>query len=133
MLLYDDACGFCSRTVQFILQRDPGGALRFAGLDSGFATRVFEQHPDLRGIDSIVWFEQGGAIRLVRSDAALRAMRYLGGRWGLVAVLRFLPRQLRDPVYDLVARHRHTLWPKSAQCFVPAPAVRHRFLERGVP
>ena len=48
------------------------------------------RHPELEGVDSVVWVEPGaerGTGRvLVRSDAALRVARYLGGWWHLACV-----------------------------------------------
>ena len=32
VILYDGVCGFCDRTVRFVLQRDPDARFRFAPL-----------------------------------------------------------------------------------------------------
>jgi predicted DCC family thiol-disulfide oxidoreductase YuxK len=37
VLLYDGLCGFCDRTVQFILARDAGGPMHFAPLQGDYA------------------------------------------------------------------------------------------------
>ena len=51
VLLYDGLCGFCDRTVQFILSRDVGGSTMFAPLQGEFAAGILQQHPELRKAD----------------------------------------------------------------------------------
>jgi len=131
VLLYDGVCGFCAANVQFILRNDPGGRLRFAPLQGAFASTVRARHPELQGVDSMVWVEPASGRDservFVRSAAALRAVRYLGGFWQLALAAALVPRRLRDAGYDLIARHRHQL-AGGATCLVPGPDVRARFL-----
>lgn len=131
VLLYDGDCGFCSRTVQFVLAHEPRArrtALRFAPLGGAFGASVRATVPALSRVDSVVWFDAARGIALVRSDAALALARHLGGGWRLLAAFgRLIPRALRDSAYNLIARHRH--WLAGAQCVLPAPEWRHRFLD----
>lgn len=135
ILLYDGACALCATTVQFILRRDAAGPLRFASLGGTFGRQVLAAHPQLDGIDSIVWIEDGGsaAAVLTRSAAAIRIARYLGGAWRLASILTLVPRPLRDRVYDLIARHRHRLMGAAPACVVPPPQSRHRFIDDNEP
>ena len=135
MLLYDGTCGFCAESVQLVLRHDRRRTLRFASLQGTFGSAIRERYPALNGVDSVVWVEPGtgghdGRV-LVRSDAALRVARYLGGWWHLARVARLLPRPIRDAGYDLIARHRHRLLGDGPHCLIPAPDVRHRFLDIG--
>jgi predicted DCC family thiol-disulfide oxidoreductase YuxK len=56
-------------------------------------------------------------------------LRHLRGwpRW--LAPLQMVPRVIRDPVYDLVARHRYQWFGRRTTCFVPTPATRDRFID----
>lgn len=133
VLLYDGTCGFCAESVQLVLRHDRRGILQFASLDGTFARTVLARHPELAGVDSVVWFEpaHGGTRERIftRSAAALRVARYLGGAWRLAAVAGLIPRFFRDSLYDSVARHRHGLVRGGPQCLVPSPDQRARFLE----
>ena len=133
VLLYDGTCGFCAESVQLVLRHDRRGTLRFAPLQGSVGSAVRQQHPELDGVDSMVWFEPAGAGAparvLTRSDAGLRIARYLGGWWRLAAAARLVPRPLRNAAYDLIARHRHRLLAGGPSCLVPAPEVRPRFLD----
>lgn len=135
VLLYDGQCGFCSGIVQWLLRHDPHGSLRFAPLEGTLGGAIRLRHPGATA-DSLLWFEPATAAAperlLVRSDAALRVARYLGGGWRLAALLAIIPRPLRDAGYDLVARHRHRLAGGADRCLPPTPAQRARFLLDGV-
>lgn len=131
LLLYDGACGLCNATVRRVLRRDRTGTLRFASLQGPAGTAVRSRHPELEGVDSVVWVaadDSGRETVAVRSDAALHLAGYLGGPWRLALAARLVPRALRDRVYDWVARHRHRL-PGADRCFVPPPETRARFLD----
>ena len=132
LLLYDGSCGFCAGTVQFVLRHDVRArTLRFASLQGAIGTAIRGRHPELASSDSVVWLERiDDAAPLVRSGAALRVMRYLGGAWAALAnVARVVPRGVRDWVYDLVARHRHRIGGDGAACVIPTEEERGRFLD----
>ena len=131
VLLYDGVCGFCNKSVQLILDHDRRGSMRFAALQSDYGQSVVERHPELRGVDSVVYVEQqtGGERIHVRSDAALKVAAYLGGFWRIFLAAKVLPRGLRDYLYDLFARNRYKLFGKYDTCMLPPPEVRSRFLD----
>ncbi len=136
LLLYDGTCGFCAKSVQFVLQREHRRrTLRFASLDSSVGREVRAQYPELNSVDSVVWIEAGSSPRnyrlFVRSEAVFRVLKYLGGIWTVVAVAgAIVPRAMRDWLYDFVARHRHKIIPRGADsCLLPSPEQRTRFID----
>ena len=132
VLLFDGLCGFCDRTVQLVLRFDRRGVMRFAPLEGEFASAVLDRHEGLRAVDSLILVEpsvDGGPARVhVRSEAVLALGRYLGGPWRALAVLRLVPRPLRDWAYDLFARHRYRVFGHYSACPIPPPETRARFL-----
>ena len=132
MLLYDGTCGFCAASVQFVLRHERNQSLRFAGLESELGRSIRARHPELATVDSMIWVEPrpDGERLLVRSAAALRTARYLGGPWRLAIVGYIVPRILRDALYDVIARHRHRFTRGGERCYIPSPAVRARFLDQ---
>ncbi|MGZ4511143.1 MAG: thiol-disulfide oxidoreductase DCC family protein [Mycobacterium sp.] len=132
VLLYDGVCGVCNSAVRTILRFDPNGTLRFAALDSDFARAVFDRHPAIAGVDSVVFVDEPGQPTervAVRSAAALRVVDYLGGPWKLLQVARIIPAPLRDWLYDRVADVRYRIFGKYDTCPLPPPEVRARFLD----
>jgi predicted DCC family thiol-disulfide oxidoreductase YuxK len=127
-VFYDGSCGFCHRSVTFVVTRDRRGFFRFAPLfGSTFLSKVAEaERHDLP--DSIVVLTVDGRI-LTRSAAALHIGRRLGGVWRLLAALgRIVPAFLRDSVYNAVARVRSRLFarPEGSCPLLPAE-LRARF------
>lgn len=134
LLLYDGTCGFCARTVQFVLRHERRQrTLQFASLQSTTGREIRGRHPELSDVDSVIWYEpaaNGNNERLlVRSEAALRVCQYLGGVWRGVSWLVVVPRPVRDGVYDFVARHRHRIAPGAQMCVLPSPEERGRFVD----
>ncbi|MET0474451.1 MAG: DCC1-like thiol-disulfide oxidoreductase family protein [Mycobacterium sp.] len=132
ILLYDGTCGFCDGAVKFILRVDRRGELRFAALDSDFGAAVLERHPALKAVDSVVYVEAPGSADervSVRSAAALRVARYLGGPWrALGAVAGLVPAPVLDWLYDRFAAIRYRVFGRIDSCALPAPEVRARFI-----
>jgi predicted DCC family thiol-disulfide oxidoreductase YuxK len=131
VLLYDGVCGFCNWAVGTVLRFDRGGKLRFAALDSDFARAIVGRHPEIEGVDSVVFVDEPGAPGervAVRSEAALRVVDYLGGRWKLFSAARLMPAPLRDRLYDGFAHIRYRAFGKYDSCPLPPPDVRARFV-----
>jgi predicted DCC family thiol-disulfide oxidoreductase YuxK len=132
VLLYDGVCGVCNRSVRAILRFDPTGSLRFAALESVFAKAIIARHPEIGGVDSVVFVDDPGQPServAVRSGAVLRVVDYLGGPWRILNVTRVIPAPLRDWLYDRFARVRYRVSGKYDSCPLPAPQVRARFIE----
>jgi predicted DCC family thiol-disulfide oxidoreductase YuxK len=132
ILLYDGSCGFCARSVQFVLDHERTRKhLRFTPLQSELGDRLRAQNTALAGVDSVIWCEpsdDGGGEAYVRSAAVLRVLRYLGGGWSILAAIGWIvPRPVRDWFYDVVARHRKKIIKQSASCLMPTPEQRARF------
>ena len=134
-LFYDGYCGFCHRSVRFILSEELATPnplrLRFAPLGSITFEQRLARHPELDPTtlpDSIVLELEDGTI-LTRSAAALEIASRLGGSWRLVALIgSVLPNGLLDAGYDAIARVRKKLFaqPKDA-CPILPPDLRARF------
>ena len=133
VLLYDGLCGFCDGTVQFILEHDRRGTLRFATLQGEYARGVIARHPELQGVDSLVLVEPADdstSERVsVRSAGALRLARYLGGAWHIARAVAIVPRFVRDWAYDGFARIRYRVFGRYDSCPIPSPEQRARFID----
>jgi predicted DCC family thiol-disulfide oxidoreductase YuxK len=84
---------------------------------------------DLDTIYVVLNPHQPGERLLARSDAILYLAGQLGGAWRLGKVGRFMPRLLRDAMYNMVASNRYRLFGKHESCVMPDPKHRDKFLE----
>ncbi len=132
ILLYDGDCGFCARSVRFILNRDHRRkTIRFAPLQGDTARRIRQRHPELNNIDSVVFVQPNTDADTetihTRSAATIATLRYIGGPWSALATLiSIIPRPLRDAAYDVIARHRARI--AGSACQLPTPEQSERFL-----
>lgn len=126
VVLYDGECGFCDRSVQFILNHDAEGRFAFAPLQSAEARDLLAERGREANLDSIVLID--GDQVLQRSDAALRIASRLDGWPKLLSVFRIVPRFLRDWAYDLFAANRYRWFGRLDHCRIPTEEQRGRFL-----
>ena len=126
LLVYDGSCGFCSRSVQFILRHERSHDLLFVTRDSPLGQEL-RRHFHLEAVESMLWI--AGDDAAIESGAVLRAARYLGGVWSaLAAIGSLVPSALRNWGYRLIARNRRRLSSAATSCFVPTAEQRERFL-----
>lgn len=126
LILFDGVCIFCSRWVRFVIARDPERRFRFVAIQSAAGRELAARYgidPEAPQTNAVVW---GGRI-FFKSDAALTVLGRLRGARAL-ARLKAVPRVLRDPVYDLIARNRYAIFGRTATCMVPTPGDRARFI-----
>jgi predicted DCC family thiol-disulfide oxidoreductase YuxK len=126
-ILFDGVCNLCNRTVRFVLARDPRERFVFAPLQSATGRELLSRvgFPG-DGRPSIVLVEEGRFY--VKSEAMLRILAGLSGLWPTLALLRVVPRGLRDALYDWIATNRYRWFGQRAECPVPTPEQRRRFL-----
>ena len=129
IILFDGVCNLCNGAVLWIIRRDQRDVFRFASLQSevgGELTR--SRQIDTDRVDSIILIDPGVAY-YIKSDAALEIARELKGYRILPVLFGWIPKTLRDAVYDLVARNRYRLFGKKKECMVPTPELKGKFLE----
>ncbi len=132
VLLYDGLCGFCDRTVQFVLARDRAGTMRFAALQSAFAEDVIARHPEIRDVDSLILVRPDGSGEtvLVKWRAVTALLHYLGGAWkGISILMRLIPPFIGDAAYTAFARIRYRIFGRYDACPIPSPGQRARFID----
>ncbi|HYH46500.1 MAG TPA: DCC1-like thiol-disulfide oxidoreductase family protein [Thermoanaerobaculia bacterium] len=136
LVLYDGTCGLCDRSVQLLLRLDRRGVLSYAPLQGTTAATLASAGRlpagEVGRMDSLVFVRDAGSpgeTVLLRSEAVLAALAAAGRYRWLAALLRAVPRPLRDGVYNFVARHRYAWFGRADACRLPPPEVRARFLD----
>ncbi len=129
LYFFDGYCVLCSGFVQFCFRHDGDGTLKFASAQSPLGTRLLETLGlPIETLDRTILLVEGDEV-FSQSTAILRSLRHLRGwpRWLLP--LRLVPRFIRDPLYDLIARNRYKWFGRHPACFVPTPETRARFID----
>ena len=112
--LFDGQCNFCDATVHFCYDHDTTATLRFAPLQSPTGRALLQhlgRHPD--DTSSLVLVVNPHTC-YDQSDAVLHTAQHLSGlplwvRRTSQHALAYLPRALRNRVYQTISQHRHQL------------------------
>lgn len=125
IVFYDGDCGFCNRSVNFILKYDASKEILFAPIQSAYAQdffieKGFEQ-PDL----STFYFYVNDKMYL-KSAGAKRLTKYLKFPQRLLAIGWIVPRFIADVGYDFIAKRRQKL--SKGYCIVPTVEEKKRFI-----
>jgi predicted DCC family thiol-disulfide oxidoreductase YuxK len=142
LVIFDGQCGFCNRSIRWFLRRDRRDRLRFAPFESPIVAALLARHQiseresgpgshTLAPSTILVVSDPDTPVEqvLVRSEAAIAILRQLPRPWPAVAaIMRWIPRPVRDLGYWLVARYRYRIWGRLETCPIPTAQERSRFL-----
>tara|TARA_B110000285_G_scaffold143921_1_gene160758 strand:- start:2 stop:394 length:393 start_codon:yes stop_codon:yes gene_type:complete len=126
IVLFDGVCNLCNRSVDFIIRNEKSDKLQFASLQSDVGKSIVNKSGLDEIPDSVMLFVDGEL--LVRSDAALAISTYLKRPYVYGIIFKYVPKILRDSVYNLIAKNRYRWFGKKEKCRVPSADERERFL-----
>lgn len=126
-VFYDGDCGFCNHWVQWILENDTKDQFLFSSLQSDFGQQFLNERGLENKVFSTLYLWKPGSFYMTKSQAALTIARTLGGKFGLLGHLNFIPAFISDFVYGIVAANRTKL--AAGKCFLPSPEQRKKFIE----
>ena len=126
IVLFDGVCNLCNRSVDFIIRHEKSHKLQFASLQSDVGKSIVNKSGLDEIPDSVMLFVDGEL--LVRSDAALAISTYLKRPYVYGIIFKYVPKILRDSVYNLIAKNRYRWFGKKETCRVPSADERERFL-----
>jgi predicted DCC family thiol-disulfide oxidoreductase YuxK len=127
IIVFDAECVLCTANARFVLRHDRRGRFRLASMQGDAGAALYRRF----GIDPVdpetmIVVEGDRALR--DSDAVLAIWHGLGWPWRALAVLRLVPRSVRDPAYRWIARNRYRLFGRRETCWAPTPDQRERLL-----
>lgn len=126
VIFFDGVCGMCNAFVDLMLRADHKHIFLFAPLQGSTALATLPPLGNDAREWSMIYVDEAGVHN--QSDASLEVYRRLGGIWGMLGLLRFVPRWLRNPVYRLIARNRYRWFGKKDACRIPSKEEQLRFL-----
>jgi predicted DCC family thiol-disulfide oxidoreductase YuxK len=129
IILFDGVCNLCNRSIQWVIKRDKKNRFQFAAIQSHAGQQLIkERHIDTSEVDSIILIEPGVAY-YVRSTAALKIGKSFGGGYTLLSIFEWIPKSIRDWVYNRIANNRYKWFGRQDQCMIPSPELKDKFLE----
>jgi predicted DCC family thiol-disulfide oxidoreductase YuxK len=126
IILFDGTCAFCERSVRLIATRD-NGYFKFGASQNPEGRALLEQYGTSREATKSIILIEGDQIYL-RSDAVLRIAARMRAPWKYARVFLWVPRAIRDLVYNFVAAVRMRIAGTSNACDIPPPEIRKRLI-----
>lgn len=131
IILFDGVCKLCNGWSRFIIRYDQKRVFKLCSVQSregqailqwfSFPTDYFE---------TMLLIQDHKA--LVKSDAFLQIAKQLPYPWRISYVFRYLPKKMRDWMYDRVALNRYKIFGKYDYCVLPKPDHSQRFLDNSL-
>lgn len=128
VVVFDGVCNLCNAWVQFVLRRDTRGEFMFAPAQRGTGAGLLNDAGYASDALETILLVSNGVV-YAKSDAIIEICCRFGGAWRLARMARHIPRNLRDWVYDRVARNRYAIAGGRSTCVVPDGSARERFLD----
>ena len=128
IILFDGVCNLCNGFVKFVIKYDKKDIFRFVALQSDLGIEIIKSVGfDNKNIDSVILFESNTLVE-IKSNAALKILKSLGGFWQMTVLLKIFPRFFRDFVYDIIARNRYKWLGRRESCMIPSEEIKAKFL-----
>lgn len=117
VILYDGMCNFCNKWVDTLINLDKSKVFKFTALQSDKGKELLSmvgRNPN--DLSTVVYIRNIQEI-YVKSDVPLQVMKDLkGGFFFLGSAFNVIPLQLRNPIYDIVAKNRYNFLGKREEC-----------------
>lgn len=127
IVLFDGVCNLCNHSVDFIIKKDKKARFKIAALQDEKSKEMLKKFQiNHQELESVILVQDGKVF--MKSRAALEISRNLDWPWPVLYPLVLVPHQLRDPIYDWVARNRYRWFGKKETCRLPSPEEKSRFL-----
>lgn len=127
VILFDGVCKLCNAWSQFIIKYDKQQQFKLCSVQSPEGQSILK-HFDMptEHFDTMLYVE--GDQCFDKSDAFLNIVNKLGFPWRLLYVIKIMPKQVRNWLYDRIALNRYALFGKYDSCILPTKETEKRFL-----
>lgn len=128
IILFDGVCNLCNSSVQFIIRHDTKDVFRFVAIQSEKGQEIIKYiGVDLYKVDSIILYIPKVAY-YIKADAALAITHDLNWCFSILYYLKFVPKFIKNVIYDLIAKNRYKWYGKKESCMIPTPEIAIKFL-----
>lgn len=122
MIFIDGECVLCTQLAQWIVKNDSLVRFKIGSLQGVTATQILSDKENFnskedqhRPTKSLVMITAQGKI-LEKSDAIIEIISHLDAPWHLLSYTSYIPKIIRDSIYNLIARSRYKIFGKHTTC-----------------
>lgn len=127
IILFDGVCNLCNTSVRFILNHERQKQFLFASLQSDAASKFLLQlNEENINLDTIILIKDKRVYK--KSSAVLHIIKDLSPLWNLLYILIIIPKFIRDPLYQFIAKRRYKWFGQRDVCTYQIDANKNRFI-----
>jgi len=127
IIFFDGVCGFCSKSLDWIIKADNREVFRYCTLQDEAGQEMRKDVGRAEDMDTVIGLYQGRIF--TKTDVTILICDHLGGGYKFLGgILRIIPSPLRNIGYNLIAKYRYNLMGKKEECYLPTPSLRDRFV-----
>lgn len=126
-IIFDGVCVLCNGWVKFVLRFDRRENFHFVIAQSDLGEDIYAQL-GLKSDDYDTFIIVKNGEMFTKLDGVFALMSGIGWPWKILSIGKILPKQLKDWMYDRVAKNRYALFGKRDTCMMPSPEVKARFI-----
>jgi len=128
LILFDGVCKLCNAWSRFIIYFDTDRVFILASVQSPEGQKILTHFamPTSR-FDTMLYVE--GTHYFDKSDAFLKIIRQLKFPWKFLAIFHWIPKAIRDWMYDRIALNRYAFFDRYDRCMLPTEDHQNRFLK----
>ena len=117
IIVFDGECSLCNGVVGWLLRFAPSDIFRFVAFQSIEGQAILTKYNfPLKSLETVILLDENGVH--THSDGFLKIISSIPN-WRLVAaLLAFVPRIIRDTIYNLASRNRLKWFGKSKSCTI---------------
>lgn len=117
VIVFDGECNLCNGVVGWLLKFAPEDIFQFVPFQSPQGQNLLQQYGfSTNQLETVILFDEHG--KHTHSDGFLKIISKIP-KWRLVsALLAFIPRIVRDTIYNLASKNRVKWFGKSQACTI---------------
>lgn len=126
VILFDGFCNLCNKTILFLIKHDKNNQLYFAAQQTNAGCKIINQYGIQAGTASVIFIKNGAVY--VKSDAVIEIAKLLTGWPRILIAGKIIPLNMRNWIYNLIAKYRYKVFGKKNECAIPAKEHMHKFI-----
>lgn len=117
IIIFDGECNLCNGVVCWLLEFTPQELFEFVPFQSPKGQLLLLEHGfSIKELTTVILFDENGSH--THSDGFLRIVSKIPKYRLVAALLAFVPRIIRDTIYNMASRNRVRWFGKSNACTI---------------
>ena len=125
IILFDGMCNLCDSVVFFIIHNDKRNVFRFVPIESDLGKKIRKEFQILNR-DYIVTIKNKRIY--TKSDAVIEILVKLKFPVNMLSFLYFIPRVIRNYIYNIVSKNRYKWFGKKKSCTINQSLIKEKSL-----